>query len=196
MFTQRRAWLLAIAAIAALAIALAAACSGSSDSPADAPTVTSNPTLSGLIITLNRNGCAWGCQWGYELTIRGDGSVEYEGTGQLNVVGPATGTITQAQVRMLSDRFDEIGFADLEGITCRVSDIPYTNLTLIREPRLERTVEFCNLLCDQTPEDPATTLDEVEFFDFCQYHFEPALEDLADFIDEIPDSQRWTGDTE
>ena len=192
-FSERRTWLVAIATIAAVAL-LAFACSSDGDSPAELPTVTSDPALSGLIITLSRNGCSFaGCPWLYDLTVRGDGSVEYEGTGELDVVGPATGTITQAQVRMLSDRFDEIAFTDFEGITCRVSDIPYTNLTLIREPRLERTVEFCNLLCDKTPDDPASTLDEIDLFDFCSPHSEPALEDLADFIDEITDSQRWTG---
>ncbi len=173
MFTKRAPWLLSIVALAALAVALTAACSSSADSPAEAPTVTSDPALSGLMINMTRVACNFGgCSWSYDLTIRGDGSVEYEGvdyrgSGQLDVVGPATATIPQEQVRLLSDRFDEIGFANLKGITCTVSDVSLTVLTLIREPGLERTIEFCI-----SPR---------------------SLVELAGFIDEITDSQRWTG---
>ncbi len=104
------------------------------------------------------------------MTIHGDGSVEYEGRGELDIVGPARGGITQAQVRMLYDRFDEIGFGDLEEMTCLVSDSPSTVLTLVREQGIDKTIRFCPI--------PKA----------------PTLEDLADFIDEVTDSQRWTGE--
>ena len=192
MVSERRTCFLGIAAIGALAVALVA-CSGGSDSTAEAPTATADPALAGFVVKLTRVNCGWGCGWFYDVTIHGDGSVEYEGSGELDVVGPATATIPQEQVRLLSDRFDEIGFADLEDIRCTASDVPYSNLTLIREPGINRTIEFCNLRCDPVLEDPANTLDEV-LFDTCVFHSEPALQDLAELIDEITDSQRWTGE--
>ena len=169
MFSKRRTWLLGIAALVALARVLI---SCGKDTPGEVPTATADPALAGLVMKLTRTQCGFSCPWFYDLTIRGDGSVEYEGTGELDVFGPATGAITQAQVRSLSDRFDEIGFADLEETICLVSDSPSTHLTLIREPGVAKTIRFCPI--------PKA----------------PTLEDLADFIDEITDSKRWVGEIE
>ena len=191
MFSERRAWLLAIATLAVLAVATAA-CSDGGGSPAEAtPTATADPALAGLVMKLSRVNCGWGCGWFYDVTIHGDGNVVYEGTGELDVVGRATARIPQEQVRRLSDRFDEIGFAELEE-WCRIFDGPRTILTLIREPEIERTIEFCNLRCDPVLEEPVNILDDSDLYrPFCDA---PALGDLAELIDEITDSQRWTGE--
>ena len=178
MFTKRNKLLIAIAAIATLAIALAAACSDSGDSPPDAPTPTISPTatlestvdLSDVTIMLERTLCLDICPQ-YEVTVLGDGTVHYLAGHNVLTTGLRTTSIAEEDVRLLLDRFEEIGFFILDdNYSCRALFDGSWTITTLTIGDDEKTVQRCSFVDETRP-----------------------LFGLEELIDEVTNSRQWVG---
>lgn len=167
MLKERRTWLLTIATVAALAIALAA-CSGGEDSTGDRQTADLDIDLSGLVITMDRVAYCYGFCPSYTITIREDGSVEYNGVQDVDVKGIRRDEIELDDVRRLVQRFEDMGFLELpEDTGCPVAII----VTTMQLGSRSRSIKHC-LARDETI---------------------AQLVSIEAYIDEITDSVRWVG---
>lgn len=93
-------------------------------------------------ITLNRTVCFGFCP-DYTVTINGDGQVRYVGRSFVNVVGERTASIPAADVARLLQRFDEVGFAQLQDeYRGQMTDLPTTTITLTRNGQTKRLVDY------------------------------------------------------
>ncbi len=175
MFTERRSWLLGIATLAAVAVALAA-CGDDSPSEAPAASLTETATaetmvgLSDVTIMLERTLCLEVCPQ-YEITILGDGTVHYLAGHNVLTTGLRTTAITEEDVRLLLDRFEEIGFADLDdNYSCRALFDGSWTITTLTSGENKKTVQRCSFVNETRP-----------------------LFELEELIDEITDSRQWVG---
>ena len=176
--TSPKVWLLGITALAAIAV-IAVGCVDVS--PSAAPTATADPALADLVITMTRgaypaepaeDSCRGPCP-DYSLTIRGDGSVEYEGFQNVDTVGTQRAQILQEDVSLLLRRFEESGFFELpEDFHCQVLGVGATVMS-VRLGDREHGIERCH------------TSDKQGRL--------AALEKIEQLIDELTDSARWTG---
>lgn len=115
---------------------LAAAALGAC-APVETPTNT-DPTL----ITLQRTVCFGFCP-AYTVSISGDGAVVYDGERFVNVQGEQRAQIPAADVQRLLERFDTIRFDDMrEEYRAHVTDLPTTTITLTRNGRTKRLVDY------------------------------------------------------
>lgn len=175
MFSKRRTWLLGIVALAALAAALACGSSSSDQAPTTTDVTTAEPEVtidpSNATIMLERTLCLEICPQ-YEITILGDGTVHYLGGHHVETTGLRTTTIAKEDVRLLLDRFEEIGFANLEdNYRCRaLFDGSRTITSLTLGDATKKTVQRCSLDDETAP-----------------------LQDLEYLIDEVTDSRQWIG---
>ena len=165
-----------IISMAALAMALTiAACGGSPAAPGVAtpdPTVTptTEGTLAGVTITLERTACFGTCPI-YKLTITGNGSVVYEGRDFVEVKGEQTSQISTAQVQELVTAFEQADFLALtDYMEQKVTDLP-SAITSITIGGQTKTVNHY-YGDDSAPQQ---------------------LTDLESKIDEIVNSKQWTG---
>jgi hypothetical protein len=93
-------------------------------------------------ITLQRTVCYGYCP-DYTVSIDGDGVVTYEGRAFVNVVGRQTAQIPSADVARLLQRFDDIGFENLnDEYRGLMTDMPSTIVTLTRDGRTKRVVDY------------------------------------------------------
>jgi hypothetical protein len=112
-----------------LVAGLAAACNITT------PETTGGPADGGEVelITLERQPCFGFCPV-YTLSIRGDGTVEYDGGQNVEVTGPQTATIDPAAVQSLADSMIAAGYLDWENeyLNQDFTDAPYviTSITL------------------------------------------------------------------
>lgn len=96
-------------------------------------------------ITLQRTPCYGFCP-DYTVTITSEGEVRYEGRRFVNAIGARTATIPRADVQRLLQRFDEIGFSQLQNeYRANVSDMPTTTITLTRGGVTKRVVDYGGL---------------------------------------------------
>jgi hypothetical protein len=95
------------------------------------PTPASAAALQDVQITLARTACFGFCPV-YELTIHGDGTVNYTGTGFVATRGQQTGHISTAQVQELLAFFDKVGYTALnaEYTAYQITDLPYAQTSL------------------------------------------------------------------
>jgi hypothetical protein len=97
------------------------------------PTAVPADILKDVQIMLARTPCFGFCPV-YTLTIHGDGTVNYTGTGYVATRGAQTGHITPAQVQELLAFFEKAGYTALnaEYTNMSITDLPYvqTSLTL------------------------------------------------------------------
>jgi hypothetical protein len=95
-----------------------------------------------VMITLTRSMCFGFCP-AYSVTINGDGEVVYVGERHVNVTGERRARISQAEVRSLLRRFDEIGFDELrDEYRAHVTDLPTYTITLERNGRRKTVVDY------------------------------------------------------
>jgi len=93
-------------------------------------------------ITLQRTECYGYCP-AYTVTIDGDGAIAYEGRSFVNIVGRQTAQIAPAEVAGLLERFDAIGFDDLnDEYRGMMTDLPTTSITLTRNGRTKTLVDY------------------------------------------------------
>ena len=148
------------------------ATAGPEATPTPLPTNTVAPAatgVAGVVITLQRTPCLGFCPV-YSLEILGDGSVTYEGSYFVAVEGTRTASIPAGQVRLLVERFNEIGYFQFEdAYLCLLPDIA-SYATSFTDGAREKGIVRCG---NQGPQ---------------------ALEELEDFIDTIVDSQHWVGE--
>jgi hypothetical protein len=127
----RRAVLSALGALAIVACA-----------PTAAPAAEG---IQNVEITLSRSACFGHCP-AYTVSIRGDGSVTYEGGAYVNVTGRQTARISQAEVQRLVARFDEIGFNNLrDEYRAGVTDVPTYIVSIERNGRRKQVVDYFGL---------------------------------------------------
>lgn len=95
-----------------------------------------------LQITLQRTECFGYCP-AYTVTIDGDGAVTYEGRSFVNVTGRQTAQIPSADVTRLLERFDAVGFDQLnDEYRGAMTDLPTTTITLTRNGRTKLLVDY------------------------------------------------------
>jgi hypothetical protein len=93
-------------------------------------------------ITLQRTECYGYCP-AYTVTIDGDGAVTYEGRAFVNVTGRQTAQVASADVARLLERFDAIGFDQLnDEYRGQMTDLPTTTVTLTRGGRTKQLVDY------------------------------------------------------
>jgi hypothetical protein len=124
-------------------IAISGVFTGTTDDPWIAPTTmtpVADPTptpappaaLQHVKITLARTPCFGFCPV-YDLTISGDGTVVYNGTGFVATRGQQTGHISPAQVQELLAFFEKVGYFALnpEYTNYQITDLPYATTSLV-----------------------------------------------------------------
>ncbi|NVM22360.1 MAG: lamin tail domain-containing protein [Desulfobacterales bacterium] len=165
---------LAMVLVPLLIIALiigAVGCSGGSggETATPTPTPTTND-LTGLVITLERTVCFGACP-AYELTVYGNGTVVYEGSEFVRVVGIRTTIISEEKVRLLVSEFDRIDYFALSDSyeDYMVTDLPFAITSITIDERTKTVRHYHGDL--SAPEE---------------------LTELENQIDEIVDSKRWT----
>jgi hypothetical protein len=127
-------------------------------------------SLEDLEITMQRTACFGFCPV-YALTVRGDGTVTYDGQRFVEVEGIQTSAVSEDQLRELVRRFDEIDFFSLEDdYACLATDLPSTITSISVEGRT-KTVRRCSW-----SDAPAS------------------LQNLENEIDEVAGSARWVGE--
>ena len=133
------------------------------------PTPTTN-NLTDLVITLERTACFGACPV-YQLIVYGDGTVVYEGTEFVRVIGIRTTVISQEKVRQLVSEFEGINYFALSDSyeDYMATDLPFA-ITSIRIDGSTKTVRHYH--GDLSAPEELTTLENR--------------------IDEIVDSSQWT----
>ncbi len=192
---KRSARLPAIAVAAVLGAVTLVACSSSSDDtdPTPTPETTAAPEpterqtatpaattapaatvdASNVTIIMRRGPCFGACPQ-YRLTVRGDGSFDFEGIADVGFIGATSDTMPPEDIQRLVERFDKIGFADLDDFyRCLATDLPTTVTSISRGPGSEKSVSRCAL--SSAPD---------------------SLIALENLIDELTNSQRWVDRTE
>lgn len=161
-----------LALTTALIALLALACGGAGDSNEPEPTTT--PEFANFSATLERTVCFGACP-DYSVTVRGDGSVAYNGRSYVAVTGEQTATVSIDAVRRLIQKIEDIQYFSLaDDYPCFATDLP-TYVTSVSLNGREKTVNDCGGgggLSDAPPE----------------------LNELEDLIDEVSGSAQWVGD--
>jgi hypothetical protein len=111
----------------------------------DAPTPTpaSADALKDVQITLARTPCFGFCPV-YDLTIRGDGTVVYTGTGYVATRGRQEGHISTAQVQELLAFFNKVAYTALqpEYTMYEITDLPYATTSLTVDGQTHRVNHY------------------------------------------------------
>jgi len=103
-----------------------------------------------LMITLERTACFGTCPI-YKLTIKGDGTVIYEGERFVNVTGTQTTKISSDKIRELVDEFYKSGYFSLkESYTKKcdirgcmhVTDLPTTITSITIDEKTKRVENY------------------------------------------------------
>lgn len=100
----------------------------------------------------------------YQVTMRADGTVLYQGRRFVKVRGPAEGHVDPAEVRRLIHRFENAGFRfdahDVSASLCGklATDLPATTLTLVRGGRRLQVIRYA---CEGGPLQLADEIDAV-----------------------------------
>lgn len=93
-------------------------------------------------ITLERTVCFGFCP-AYTVSVSTSGEVIYRGERFVNVGGEQRAQIAPEEVARLLQRFDAIGFERLrDEYRAQVSDLPTTTITLERNGRVKRVVDY------------------------------------------------------
>ena len=85
-----------------------------------------------IVITIKRTPCFGTCP-DYDVTMRGDGTVTYEGRSDVRIAGERTWKVDPAAVRALAREMEQAGYFELQDeYTAHVTDLPttYTSLTI------------------------------------------------------------------
>jgi len=85
-----------------------------------------------IVITIKRTPCFGTCP-DYDVTMRGDGTVTYEGRSNVRIAGEHTWKVDPAAVRGLAREMQEAGYFELQDeYSAHVTDLPttYTSLTI------------------------------------------------------------------
>jgi hypothetical protein len=124
MLTKRH--LLAVLSVLLLLVVGGSACSCSNDSP-----LASSPNLNDAVITLERTLCYGSCP-AYKLTVRGNGTVTWEGKKFVKTMGKVEGSISPEQFKQLVSEFDQAKYLLLnDGYTqISVTDAPYATTSI------------------------------------------------------------------
>ena len=149
----------------------AAGCDGGNGGGTATPTPTpTTDDLTDLVITLERTVCFGACPV-YELTIYGNGTVVYEGSEFVRVVGTRTTIISEEKVRLLVSEFEGIDYFALSDSyeDYMVTDLPFAITSFTSDERTKTVRHYHGDL--SAPEE---------------------LTELENRIDEIVDSKRWT----
>ncbi len=92
-----------------------------------------NGNIENVVITMERTVCFGACP-AYQVTIHGNGLVEYEGHQFVAVTGKQTAQISQEQVRELVNAFYDARFYNLgDRYEANVSDLPSTTTSITTE---------------------------------------------------------------
>jgi hypothetical protein len=105
-------------------------------SAAGAPQPAPSLEQRGLTVSIRREACFGFCPV-YSLTVRGDGSVIFEGENHVAMTGTHAGTLTPEQTQELALAIEESGYFDLKDqyTTYEVTDLPYTTTTVTLDGR-------------------------------------------------------------
>lgn len=122
-----------------------------------------------VVITLERTACFGTCPV-YSLTIRGDGTVVYEGKDFVKVKGKAETTISQEQVEQLVSEFEKVDYFSLND--------SYTERTITDAPTVTTSI---------TIDGKTKTIEHYRGDE----NAPEALTQLENKIDEIVDSEQW-----
>ena len=136
-------------------------------------TPTTNPTenvFSDLVITMVRTACHGTCPI-YKLAIRGDGTVTYEGQDFVQVKGQQTASLSLAQIQELVSAFEQASFFTL---------MDYTHVNTTDSPTVITSI---------TLNGQSKTVNHY----YGDSSAPQALFDLESKIDEITNSNQWTG---
>ena len=136
-------------------------------------TPTTNPTenvFSDLVITMERTACHGTCPI-YKLAIRGDGTVTYEGQDFVQVQGQQTASLSPAQIQELVSAFEQASFFTL---------MDYTHVNTTDSPTVITSI---------TLNGQSKTVNHY----YGDSSAPQALFDLESKIDEITNSNQWTG---
>lgn len=136
-------------------------------------TPTTNPTenvFSDLVITMERTACHGTCPI-YKLAIRGDGTVTYEGQDFVQVKGQQTASLSPAQIQELVSAFEQASFFTL---------MDYTHVNTTDSPTVITSI---------TLNGQSKTVNHY----YGDSSAPQALFDLESKIDEITNSNQWTG---
>ena len=121
------------------------------------------------MITLQRTVCFGFCP-AYTVSISSSGEVIYRGERFVNVAGEQRAQIAAEDVERLLQRLDAIGFERLrDEYRAQVTDLPTTTITLERNGRTKRVVDYGGLSAGM-PE---------------------AVRELQDEIDRVAGTERW-----
>lgn len=125
--------------------------------------------LQDVVITLGRTECFGACPI-YKLTIKGDGTVEYEGEQFVAITGTVTSAISAEDVRKLVSEFEKVDYFSLNNSYTSedVTDSPSANTSITIGGRQKSINHY--LGDDSTP---------------------PKLTILEDKIDDITNSDQW-----
>jgi hypothetical protein len=154
-----------------LSIAAEQADASVDDAAPSSAAADASPPPSNLEITLERTVCYGLCP-AYKVTLRGDGTVLYEGDKYVKVHGKATDNVPPADVAALAKEFADAGFDKLtvpdpcsKGIA---TDNPTNRLTVVRGGNRRTVVHYLGNQCAP-----------------------PELSVLADAVDKTAHTDRW-----
>jgi hypothetical protein len=132
--------------------------------------------LKKLIISFERTSCYGNCP-AYKLTIKGDGTVTYEGIRDVKTVGKNSGTLTEGDLRAILKALDDANFltiGDTVGQKCtcgECTDMPSAKIS-VTGAGLDHTVDH---------------------YHGCRCATK-SLWEAEDAIDKILKTEQWTGD--
>jgi len=95
-----------------------------------------------IVITIKRTPCFGTCP-DYDVTMRGDGTVTYEGRSNVRIAGEHTWKVDPAAVRALAREMQEAGYFELQDeYTAHVTDLPTTYTSLTIGPRTKTVKNY------------------------------------------------------
>ena len=125
--------------------------------------------IDGVVITLERTACYGFCPI-YSLTIKGNGTVLYEGEDFVETVGKAETVISREKVEQLLSEFEKIDYDSLKD--------SYTERTITDAPSVITSI---------TRNGKTKTIEHYHG----DFNAPEKLTELEDKIDEIVDSEQW-----
>lgn len=125
-----------------------------------------------IIITLDRTACFGYCP-DYSLTIRGDGSVVYEGRSFVREIGKREGTISPEDFKKLVDEFYTIKYFTLkDSYDTNFEDVPTITTSITIDGKTKKVLN--KYVAEELPEEVIK------------------LNELQNNIDKAVNSERWT----
>lgn len=133
-----------------------------------------------LEITISRGACYGTCPQ-FSMSIKADGSIEFNGEEFTETVGKASGTITPADVLRVFNKFEKIGFFELEdeysGKNCpnQATDQSTTNISVTANGNTKKIRHYTGCVENDEKHTP----------------YPPGLLDLENKIQDIAESKGW-----